>query len=168
MTSVEAVPLDFNEHLFRTDTTRAQEQQTVAPSDVALSPQEYPSSDLSQSLQSHAANDPGADHMDKDLNHSFSTSTISEPSSPAIQILDGDSADQPLAVPPDEVGSSDDGQEWTESDSQEHKRVKVGFVLSWCFACVRDKREMTSTLLCQAHPYLDNSKLPGQEPELLR
>jgi hypothetical protein len=133
MTSVDSASLDVNLHLFRNDTTRLQQpqppqhqqEQSVPASDVALSPPQYPAQSTSQSLQPSSIQDERPEQPNKGFGSQDPSLTVAGSSSTAIQMLEGESTDQTIGVPVDEVGSSDDSQEWTEGDSQEHKRVKV-------------------------------------------
>lgn len=122
MTSVADAPPDLNSHLFRNTAPPVLEQPTVAPADVALSPQEYPTQDLAQAAQQTVAQH---EHVDKDLNPQVSPLSGRDSSATAIQMLEGDVTDQVGVTQGEEVGSSDDSAEWTEGESQEHKRVKV-------------------------------------------
>lgn len=120
MTSVADVAPDLHSHLFRSSVAPIQEQQTIAPSDVALAPLEFPSQDLDQ-----PAKDERAEISTKDLNPQISSLSGADLSSTAIQMLDGDVTDPSAVSQGEGVASSDDSQEWTEGESQEHKRVKV-------------------------------------------
>jgi hypothetical protein len=116
MTTVHTSSSDLNNHLFRSDTRR--EEHTVDPADVALSSQHYSNQDLPQ------LNPPEDGHAgdDKDLDAQLPSP---ESSPTAIQMLDTEPVESNGALHVDEVNSSDDSQEWTEGESQEHKRVKV-------------------------------------------
>lgn len=118
MTTVHDVTSDLNSHLFRSDTT-THDEQTVDPADVALSTQDYSNQDLS--LLNHPQDGNAGDH-DKAIDIQLQTL---EPSSTAIQMLDSDAVGPNGALHVEEVNSSDDSQDWTEGESQEHKRVKV-------------------------------------------
>lgn len=117
MTTVHNSSSDINNHLFRSDTR--QEEQTVDPADVALSSQDYSNQDL---LQLNPLEDGHARDHDKDMDTQLPTP---ESSPTAIQMLDTAAVEPNGALHVDDVNSSDDSQEWTEGESQEHKRVKV-------------------------------------------
>lgn len=125
MSAVDAAAVHSDRHLFTHGSPQPEEQPTVSPTEVVIS-----------SSYSHGAIHPSILEEDAVLHHDKDFEPLDLSHDPSIQPGESTAASiQVLDDVPDHIGmtnedmvSSDDGQDWTEGDSQEHKRVKVRFL----------------------------------------
>ena len=122
MAAVDAAAIRSDRHLFVHGSAQSEEPPTVSPNEVVI-PSSYSPGVIHPSLLDEAA----ALHHDKDfepldLSHDPSIQP-GESTVTSIQVLE-DVPDH-IGMSIEDMVSSDDSQDWTEGDSQEHKRVKV-------------------------------------------
>lgn len=97
----------------------------MSPTEVVISSSYSPGSIHPSVLDEDAALHHDKDFEPLDLSHDPSIQP-GESTATSIQVLD-DVPDH-IGVTAEDMVSSDDNQDWTEGDSQEHKRVKVRFL----------------------------------------
>ena len=122
MSAVDAAAIHSDRHLFAHGSAQPEDSPTVSPAEVVIS-SSYPPGTIHPSvLDEDAALHHDKDFEPLDLSHDPSIQP-GESTAASIQVLD-DVPDH-IGVAAEDMVSSDDGQDWTEGDSQEHKRVKV-------------------------------------------
>jgi hypothetical protein len=122
MSAVDAAAIHPDRHPFAHGSAQPEEPPAVSPNEVVI-PSPYPQGTIHPPvLDEDAALHHDKDFEPLDLSHDPSIQP-GESSTASIQVLD-DVSDS-LGVPIEDMVSSDDSQDWTEGDSQEHKRVKV-------------------------------------------
>ena len=122
MSAVDAGAIHSDRHLFVHGPAQPEEPPTVSPNEVVISSSYSPGSIHASVLDEDAALHHDKDFEPLDLSHDPSIQP-GESTTTSIQVLD-DVPDH-IGVTAEDMASSDDGQDWTEGDSQEHKRVKV-------------------------------------------
>ena len=99
----------------------------MSPNEVVISSSYSPGSIHPSVLDEDVSLHHDKDFEPLDLSHDPSIQP-GEPTAGSIQVLD-DVSDH-IGVTIEDMVSSDDSQDWTEGDSQEHKRVKVRVLLA--------------------------------------
>ena len=94
----------------------------MSPTEVVISSPYAPCTIHPSVLEENAALHHDKDFEPLDLSHDPSIQP-GESTAGSIQVLD--EVPDHIGVATEDMVSSDDGQDWTEGDSQEHKRVKV-------------------------------------------
>jgi len=122
MSAVDAGAIHSDRHLFAHGPAQPEEPPTVSPNEVVISSSYSPGTIHALVLDEDAALHHDKDFEPLDLSHDPSIQP-GESTAASIQVLD-DVPDH-IRVTAEDMASGDDGQEWTEGDSQEHKRVKV-------------------------------------------
>lgn len=122
MSVVDAAAIHSDRHLFAHGSARPEEPPTVSPNEVVISSPYPPGAIHPPVLDEDAALHHDKDFEPLDLSHDPSIQP-GESSTATIQVLD-DGPDH-IGITIEDMVSSDDSQDWTEGDSQEHKRVKV-------------------------------------------
>jgi hypothetical protein len=122
MSAVDAAAIHSDRHLFAQDSVQPEEPPTVSPTEVVISSSYSPGTIHPSVLDEDAALHHDKDFEPLDLSHDPSIQP-GESTTASIQVLD-DVPDH-IGVTAEDMVSSDDSQDWTEGDSQEHKRVKV-------------------------------------------
>ena len=122
MSAVDAGAIHSDRHLFAHGPAQPEEPPTVSPTGVVISSSYSPGDIHTSVLDEDAALHHDKDFEPLDLSHDPSIQP-DESTAASIQVLD-DVPDH-IGVSAEDMVSSDDGQDWTEGDSQEHKRVKV-------------------------------------------
>lgn len=121
MSAVDAAAIHSDRHLFAHGSGQPEELPTVSPAEVVISSSYSPGTIHPSVLEEDAALHHDKDFEPLDLSHD--PSIQGESAAASIQVLDG--VPDHIGVTPEDMVSSDDSQDWTEGDSQEHKRVKV-------------------------------------------
>jgi hypothetical protein len=122
MSAVDAAAIHSDRHLFAHGSTQPEEPPTVSPNEVVIAPSYSPGTIHPSVLDEDAPLHHDKDFEPLDLSHDPSIQP-GESTAGSIQVLE-DVPDH-IGVGIDEMVSSDDSQDWTEGDSQDHKRVKV-------------------------------------------
>ena len=121
MSAVDAAVIHPDRH-FAHGSAQPEEPPTVSPNEVVISSSYSPGPIHPSVLDEDAALHQDKDFEPLDLSHDPSIQP-GESATASIQVLD-DVPDH-IGVAIEDMVSSDDSQDWTEGDSQEHKRVKV-------------------------------------------
>jgi len=124
MSAVDAAAIHSDRHLFAHGSAQ-EEPPTVSPTEVVISSSYSPGTIHPSALDEDAPLHHDKDFEPLDLSHDPSIQA-GESTAGSIQVLD-DVPDH-IGVTAEDMVSSDDSQDWTEGDSQEHKRVKVRFL----------------------------------------
>lgn len=124
MSAVDAAAIHSNRHLFAHGSPQPEEPPTVSPTEVVITTSYSPGPIHPSILEEDASLHHDKDFEPLDLSRDPSIQPR-ESSATSIQVLD-DVPDH-IGVTTEDMVSSDDSQDWTEGDSQEHKRVKVRF-----------------------------------------
>ena len=127
MSVVDAAAIHSDRHLFAHGSAQPEEPPTVSPTEVVISSSYSPGTIHPSVLEEDAALHHDKDFEPLDLSHDPSIQP-GESTAASIQVLD-DVPDH-IGVATEDMVSSDDSQDWTEGDSQEHKRVKVRLLLA--------------------------------------
>ena len=122
MSAVDAAAIHSDRHLFAHGSAQSEEPPTVSPTEVVITSSYSPETIHPSVLDEEAALHHDKDFEPLDLSHDPSIQA-GESAAASIQVLD-DVPDH-IGVTTEDMVSSDDSQDWTEGDSQEHKRVKV-------------------------------------------
>ena len=122
MSAVDAGAIHSDRHLFAHGPAQPEEPPTVSPNEVVISSPYSPGTIHTSVLDEDAALHHDKDFEPLDLSHDPSIQP-GESTATSIRVLD-DVPDH-IGVTAEDMVSNDDGQDWTEGDSQEHKRVKV-------------------------------------------
>jgi len=128
MSAVDAAAIHSDRHLFAHGSVQPEEPPTVSPNEVVISSSYSPGTVHPPVLEEDAALHRDNDFEPLDLSHDPSIQP-GESTATSIQVLD-DVPDH-IGVTTEDMVSSDDSQDWTEGDSQEHKRVKVRLPAPW-------------------------------------
>lgn len=123
MSAVDAAAIRSDRHLFAHGSARLEEPPTVSPNEVVISSPYSPGAIHPSVLDEDVALHHDKDFEPLDLSHDPSIQPGESTAASSIQVLD-DVPDH-IGVTIEDMVSSDDSQDWTEGDSQEHKRVKV-------------------------------------------
>lgn len=121
MSAVDAT-IHSDRHLFAHGSGPPEGPPTVSPTEVVISSPYVPCAIHPSVLEEGAALHHDKDFEPLDLSHDPSIQP-GESTAGSIQVLD--EVPDRIGVTTEDMVSSDDGQDWTEGDSQEHKRVKV-------------------------------------------
>ena len=122
MSAVDAAAIHSDRHLFAHGQAQPEEPPAASPNEVVISSSYSPGAIHPSVLDEEAALHHDKDFEPLDLSHDPSIQP-GESITASIQVLD-DVPDH-IGVTIEDMVSSDDSQDWTEGDSQEHKRVKV-------------------------------------------
>ena len=122
MSAVDAGAIHSDRHLFAHGPAQPEEPPTVSPNEVVISSSYSPGTIHASVLDEDAALHHDKDFEPLDLSHDPSIQP-GESTAGSIRVLD-DVPDH-IGVTAEDMTSGDDGQDWTEGESQEHKRVKV-------------------------------------------
>ena len=125
MSVVDAAAIRSERHLFAHASAQSEEPPAASPNEVVISSPYSPGAIHPSVLDEDAALHHDKDFEPLDLSHDPSIQP-GESTTTSIQVLD-DVPDH-IGVTIEDMVSSDDSQDWTEGDSQEHKRVKVRFL----------------------------------------
>lgn len=122
MSAVDAAAIRSDRHLFAHGSAQSEGPPTVSPNEVVISSSYSPGVIHPSVLEEGAALHHDKDFEPLDLSHDPSIQP-DESTAASIQALD--EVPDHIGVTIEDMVSSDDSQDWTEGDSQEHKRVKV-------------------------------------------